>query len=351
MRLGEGAEFRMSVPLDDGFTMPAEWHPHERCWMAWPCHPETWGDGLEAARDAYAAVAKAIAAFEPVTMLANSGDVAAASLRCGSGVEVMAMALTDSWTRDTGPTFVVDGKGGIAGVDWRFNAWGGNYDDFADDAALAERLLQHLGIARYAAPVVMEGGAIHVDGEGTGLAVESVLLNPNRNPDVDKATMDRHLRELLGIETMIWLPAGLADDETDGHVDNLACFARPGVVAVLDSDDDADSNYTAMKAAIDLLETASDAQGRTLEVVRIPQPPRRDKPDGTRVALSYINFYVANGGVVMPAFEEATDSTALRAVEKLFPDRQVVQVVASDIVVGGGGIHCITQQQPRPLAE
>jgi len=336
----------MSTPTDDGFFMPAEWALHKRCWMAWPCRAELWGEGLDAARTAYAEVAGAIAEFEPVTMVANGEEIAEVSLRCGSGVACLPLAHDDSWMRDNGPTFLVDGKGGLAGVDWRFNAWGGEYDTYADDAAAAGAILKHLDVPAYAAPLVLEGGSIHVDGEGTLLTTEQCLLNPNRNPELSREQIEQHLRAHLGVRQVIWLGQGFEDDETDGHVDNLACFVRPGVVLALSTDDPDDGNYAALQDNLARLRAAKDAAGRRLEIIEVPQPTPRTGEDGRRLALSYVNFYIANGGVVMPSFEDAKDEAAYAIVARCFPDRDVRRVPLLDIVCGGGGIHCITQQQP-----
>ncbi|MFQ5772921.1 MAG: agmatine/peptidylarginine deiminase [Kiloniellaceae bacterium] len=336
----------MRYPAADGFFMPAEWHPHGRCWMAWPCRAELWGERLDMARTAYAEVAKTIAAFEPVTMLAKPEDVAEVSLRCGSGVASVPMALDDSWVRDTGPTFVIDGKGGLAGVDWRFNAWGNKYQDYDRDAALAGAVLDHLGVPRYEAPLVLEGGSIHVDGEGTLLTTEQCLLNPNRNPGLSREEIERLLCAHLGVRSIIWLGQGLEDDETDGHIDNLACFVRPGVVLALSANDPEDGNHAALQDNLARLRAARDAKGRALEVVEVQQPGRDEGENGRRLAKSYVNLYIANGGVVMPAFEDGKDRPAYEAVARCFSNREVRQVPVLDIVHGGGGIHCITQQQP-----
>jgi agmatine deiminase len=336
----------MTTPASEGFFMPAEWHPHERCWMAWPCRQDLWGDRLDDAREAYAAVAQAIAEFEPVTMIANPDDVVGASMACGRGVEVLPMELDDSWMRDIGPTFLLDAKGNLAANDWHFNAWGHKYDFYNKDARLAEALLDHLGVHRFDAPFVLEGGAIHHDGEGTVLTTETVLLNPNRNPGMDKAEMEKALCEWLGAEKVIWLPAGYHYDETDGHVDNVACFARPGFVLAASCPDEGDPNYEILRANIEILRASTDAKGRSLEVVTIDQPTHMEE-DGERLASSYINFYIANGGIVMPGFDDRRDETAWRTVSQVFPDRKVIQVPTRDIVRGGGNIHCITQQQPK----
>ena len=336
----------MSRPAEDGFFMPAEWAPHSRCWMEWPCRIETWGDRIEAARDAYAEVATAIARFEPVTMITKPKNVAEVSLRAGSGVSTFSLPHDDSWMRDNGPTFVVNGRGQVAGVDWQWNAWGNKYSDHDRDAAVAEAVLEHLKMRRYAADFVLEGGAIHSDGEGTLLTTESVLLNPNRNPTLGRAELEELLAAYLGVRKVIWLGQGLQNDDTDGHVDNLACFVRPGVVAALTEGDPEDANHAALADNLARLRAATDAAGRSLEVVEIAQPRPRTLPDGRRMALSYINFYIANGSVILPAFEDPQDDRAFETIARLFPDREVVQVPALDVLFGGGGIHCITQQQP-----
>ena len=336
----------MPQPADEGLFMPAEWAAHSRCWMAWPCRESLWGDGLDAARDAYAEVAKAIAAFEPVTMIANPDSLAEVSLRCGSGVACLPLAHDDSWLRDSGPTFLTDGGERLVGVDWRFNAWGEKYAPYDLDAALAEVLLAHLKVPRFAAPLVLEGGAIHVDGEGTAMATEQCLLNKNRNPDLSREQIEMYLRAYLGVETVIWLKEGLAEDETDGHIDNIACFVAPGRVLALTTSDPEDVNFPILQDNIARLRGARDAKGRDLEVIEIEQPRASFDAEGGRLALSYVNYYLANGGVVMPAFEDPNDDAAYEVVSGCFPDRNVVQVPALDILRGGGGIHCITQQQP-----
>ncbi len=341
----------MATPADRGLFMPAEWHGHDRCWMAWPCREELWGEHLEAAREAYAEVARTIAEFEPVTMIANPDSIAEASLHCGPGIACLPMPHDDSWIRDNGPTFVIDGRGGIEGVDWRFNGWGGRYEPHDRDAAVAGAVLEHLDLPRNAAPLVLEGGAIHADGEGTLLATESCLLNRNRNPDLGRAEIEALLVAYLGLRQVIWLGEGLEDDETDGHIDNLACFVRPGAVLALTSDDPEDGNHEVLQDNLARLRAAKDAKGRDLEVIEMVQPARREGEDGRRLSTSYVNFYIANGGVIMPSFEDGKDAAARDTVAACFPEHQVRQVPALDIVRGGGGIHCITQQQPMAQVE
>jgi agmatine deiminase len=338
----------LTTPREDGFRMPAEWAPHRRCWMAWPCREALWGERMEQARQAYAEVAQAIARFEPVTMIARPDLTASVSLYCGQGISVLPMPHDDSWTRDTGPSFLVDGKGGLAGVEWRFNGWGEASADYAQDARMAGRILDHVGCGRYQSTLVLEGGAIHVDGEGTGMVCETSILDSARNPGLGRAEVEAELGARLGLDKVIWLPAGLEDDETRGHVDNIACFVRPGVVLALASDDPKDANHAVLEANLELLRSSTDAQGRGLEVLTVNQPRRRDRGDGRRLSLSYINFYITNGGIIMPGFADAMDAAAYKTLGAAFPDREVVQVDAADLLHGGGGIHCITQQQPEP---
>ncbi|HWK43363.1 MAG TPA: agmatine deiminase family protein [Stellaceae bacterium] len=333
------------TPKQAGFHMPPEWHRHERSWMAWPCRVPLWHGRIEAARGAYATVARAIASVEPITMLANPADIAEAQAVCGPTVTVEAMPLDDSWMRDFGPTFLIDRAGGLAGADWRFNAWGDKYPDYDRDAAVAATLLGRLDLPSFKAPFVLEGGSIHVDGQGTVLTSEQCLLNKNRNPSLDRSDIERNLREWLGTETIIWLGQGLENDGTDGHVDNLACFARPGVVLALTEPDPADANHRVLADNLTRLRQARDARGRRLEVIEIAEPAPRDSAGG-RLALSYINFYLANGAVIMPAFGDPRDEPAAATMARVFPDRRIIQLPVLDILLGGGGIHCITQQQP-----
>ena len=339
------------TPRAEGFMMPPEWAPHARCWMAWPTRETLWGSRMDAAREAYAKAAQAIARFEPVTMIAAPENVADVSLYCGSGIGCLPMSHDDSWMRDTGPTFLADGAGNIAGLDWVFNGWGERYTPYERDAELARDLIEHLGIERYETDLVLEGGAVHTDGDGTLLTSEAVVLDPKRNPGLTKAEAERQLCELLGGESVIWLGEGLADDDTGGHVDNLACFAAPGLVLALSSRDRKDSNYAVLQDNLDRLRKARDAKGRALEIVEIEQPKARKGDQGQRLALSYINFYLCNGGVIVPAFEDGRDDDAYDKIAEVFPKREIVPVVATDVVHGGGGLHCITQQQPTGVME
>jgi agmatine deiminase len=339
------------TPSEEGFFMPPEWAPHARTWMAWPVREALWGQRLDAAREVYAKIAQAVARFEPVTVIAEPASVADVSLYCGSGVGCLPMDHDDSWIRDSGPTFLSDGAGNVAGVDWIFNGWGERYTPYDRDAELARRLCEHLDIERYESRLVLEGGAVHTDGAGTLLTTEAVVFDAERNPGLSRGDAERELCATLNASRVIWLGQGLTDDDTGGHVDNLACFAAPGVVLALTSRDPNDANYPALKDNLDRLKAARDARGRELEVIEVPQPRARTGDQGQRLALSYINFTLVNGGVIVPQFEDPRDDEALDKIAKAFPRREAVPILATDLLHGGGGLHCVTQHQPTGVAE
>ncbi|MGL6030006.1 MAG: agmatine deiminase family protein [Legionella sp.] len=337
----------MNNRATEGFYMPAEWHQHQCCWMAWPCHAPTWaGIGLQRAREAYARVARAIAQFEPVMMLINAEDEESARQLCDEFTTLIVMPLNDSWLRDTGPTFLINRMGQLAGVDWLFNAWGNNYPDHQLDQQIAKQVIALSGAHYLHAPLVMEGGAFHVDGEGTLLTSKECLLHSNRNPGLSQAKIEQNLCDYLAVTKIIWLNKGLIGDETDGHIDELATFIAPGKVLCLISSDEHDPNYALLAENRQILEAATDASGRKLEVYCVEQPPATFLA-GERLTLSYINFYHANKGIVMPSFNHPHyDEQALNLFKQLFPDYRISQIDALDVFAGGGGIHCITQQQP-----
>jgi agmatine deiminase len=270
--------------------------------MAWPTYAPGYFGRLEACKVAYANVARAIARFEPVVMLANEADMGLARTLCGPAIEVRPVPIDDGWFRDNGPTFVIDGRGALLGVDWQFNGWGGRAP-YTKDQLAASIILEQERIERAAAPLVLEGGSIHVDGEGTLITTEACLLNRNRNPHLSRSDIETYLKNFLGVETVIWLKGGIKDDVTDGHVDQLAAFAGPGVVLALTCEDEADANFGVLRENLEILRSARDAKGRPLQVVEIPQPPALyNEHTGTRVSLSHINYYTANGGIVLPSF-------------------------------------------------
>ena len=339
------------APGTQGFLMPAEWELHARTWMAWPCRVEAWGDGarMGRAKAAYARVAQAIAVHEAVTMVTRKDDASEAEAACGPAVQILPASIDDSWIRDTGPLFVAKGAGRareIAGTDWQFNAWGRKYKGFSRDDALPEQLLSHLAIPRSAARMVLEGGAVNSDGDGTLLTTEECVLNPNRNAKFTRAKAEEMFARYLGIRKVIWLPFGFDDDETDGHVDNVAAFAGVGRVLLHTAAESGDSMVARSQANANALKGAVDAKGRKIEIVRVPAPKREIGWNGRKLPASYLNFYVSNGGIYIPQFNDPLDRTALKIIGDCFPMRKIVPLPANDIIVGGGGIHCITQQQP-----
>jgi agmatine deiminase len=355
-----------TTPRADGFRMPAEWEPHTACWMAWPERTDNWRDRAKPAQAAYAEVAAAINAREPVTMAVSATQMARARALLPESVRVVELASDDAWMRDIGPTFVT-GAGERRGIDWRFNAWGGFegglYHPWDQDDAAAGHVLAIQGDARYRAQCVLEGGSIHVDGEGTVLVTEQCMLNRNRNPHLTRRQIEKMLCEYLGAQKVIWLGQGLFNDETDGHVDNLACFVKPGVVLLAWTDDRSDPQYEISVDALRRLRAATDAHGRRLEVIPIPLPgplfltedeaagvepapgaqPRRA---GDRLAASYVNFYLAGDRVIYPLLDERCDDMATAVLNKCFPEHELVGIQAREILLGGGNIHCITQQVP-----
>ena len=357
-----------STPAADGFAMPAEFSPHAGCWMLWPERPDNWREGAQPAQRAFAEVAAAIARFEPVRVGVSASHYESARAHLPTAVKVVEMSHDDAWMRDVGPTFVTNRKGVKRGVDWRFNAWGGLegglYFPWEMDDAVAQKVLEIEDCDRYRAPIINEGGAIHVDGQGTALVTEECLLDPNRNPGLNRREIEAHLRDYLGVRTVVWLGEGVINDETDGHVDNLACFVRPGVIALNWTNDTSDPQHSVSKDALRRLKLARDARGRQFEVIKLPMPGPLEitaseargivvnehaqrRESGFRMAASYVNFYIANRGIVMPLLDSRTDRLAASRIKRAFPGRQVVGVPAREILLGGGNIHCITQQVPR----
>ncbi len=350
--------------------MPAEWEPHAGCWMLWPQRRDTWRKGGKPAQLAFVELAHEISRFEPVTVGVNPDQFRNARALMPQQIRVLELPNNDAWIRDSGATFVVNDAGNVRGVDWMFNAWGGlqkmMYFPWDLDELVAQKMLEIANLDRYRAPLIMEGGSFHVDGEGTLITTEQCLLHPNRNPQLSRADVEQHLRDYLGINHIIWLGRGVFEDETDGHVDNLCCFTRPGVVALSWTDDRNDPQYERSAEAYEGLRSANDANGRKLEIHEIHQPEpmtmtkeeaaglevvdsAMPRPEGERLAGSYINFYIANGAIIAPQFGDPQDQRALQKLDGLFPNAQIVGVAAREILLGGGNIHCITQQQPAAL--
>ena len=344
----EGVKRR--TPHEDGFSMPPEWTPHERCLMAWPTRRELWGSQFEPAKRSYAEFARAIARFEPVLMVADLGDGGEAAALCGAAVDVIELPIDDSWLRDSGPVFVTHPDGRVAAVDFQFNGWGERWSHDKDQQITA-LLCEHLGVPRYEAPFVLEGGSICVDGEGTMLTTESCLLHPNRNPSMCREDIERGLRDYLGVEKVVWVPWGRseADTDTDGHIDGVAAFAAPGLVLLQLTDDSSDRNYAHFEENRRRLMDARDARDRAFEI-REFRTISYVEVGGRSLVLPHMNFYLANGAVIAPIAEQPTDAAILEFLGAAFPDREVVGVPGAVVDYGGGNVHCITQQQPRAVA-
>ena len=334
---------------EDRFRMPGEWEKHSRTILEWPVRESMiWPDNYEAVKRAYAQVIEAIINFEKVSLVVNKNDIDSAKACLGDGVDYMLIEHDDAWARDNIPTFGYDQDNNLVALNWRFNAWGEKYKPYDLDDLVGEKILKAMNIKEIKPPLVLEGGSIHSDGEGTILTTKQCLLNKNRNPHMSKEEIEKILNEYLGAKKIIWLDEGLDGDETDGHIDNIACFAKPGVVLIQTCDDPKDQNYQITKDSLDVLNESVDAKGRKLQVIEIPQPPMRDYK-GKRLTLSYLNFYFVNGGIILPVFggdARQSDAKAALILRQVFPGRKIVPVDGLELVKEGGNVHCITQQVP-----
>lgn len=341
--------------------MPAEWEPHLATYLAWPHNRDTWPGKFEVIPPLFARIAAAISAFEPVRILVADREMAgparglieAQVAGCDGAtmrrVEFIVVPTNDAWIRDYGPIFVNrmgagEGPAQIA-LDFGFNSWGEKYGDYRLDDAVPRRLAQLYGFEAVGCGFVLEGGSIDVDGEGSMLTTESCLLNPNRNPGASREAIEEVLKACLGVSKVLWLGEGIAGDDTDGHVDDLARFAAPGTVVTVVEQDPADDNYRVLNDNLKRLRAMRDARGRALRVETLPMPPARHY-EGTRLPAAYANFYVLNGGVLVPTFDSPSDAVALEKLARLFPGRRVVPIHATDLVWGLGALHCLTQQHP-----
>ncbi len=330
-------------PRDDGYRMPAEWAHHDACWMAWPCRKGLWADS-ESVRQDYAAVANTIARFEPVKMLAPPDRVEQARALLHDNVDVIEMPIDDSWARDSGPNFLT-GEAGLAGSTFTFNAWGGKYEPYDQDALMGRRILDLVGVRRYASDLVAEGGGVTVDGEGTVITTETCFLNRNRNPDLSKREVEAELCRTLGAEKVIWIPGDPSDPETDGHVDGIAAFIEPGRLLVEINRDRGDPHHPICERNREALTRVRDARGRVIELEFIQEGSYRpERWNGG--CSSYVNSYLANGAVIVPGYGYDQDAEAVETYARLYPDREIVQVPIHHLSLGGGGVHCVTQQQP-----
>ncbi|MCR5421018.1 MAG: agmatine deiminase [Lachnospiraceae bacterium] len=360
-----------TVPASEGFRMPGEYEEHKGCVLIWPVRPGTFTNCGKEAKITFTVIARAIAESEEVYLLCDKDhynevtNIFAEDLN----IKIINIETNDSWARDTGPTCVIDKSGEVRGISWKFNAWGGEYDglytDYELDDKAAVRICEELKLRCYELKdFVLEGGSIHSDGEGTLLVTAPCLLSKGRNPGLSKEEIEAVLKDYLGVKKIIWLPRGIAGDETNEHVDNICAFVRPGEVVLAWTEDPSDIQYGPSNECMEFLKKEKDAKGRTFKIHKLPIPkkpvcitkeelealsfePGEDiREEGERLAASYVNFYISNNGVIFPQFGDENDKIAVEIISKVFPDRKIYPVNARSIIVGGGNIHCITQQIP-----
>ena len=356
------------TPKQHGFRMPGEFEKHQGCYIIWPERPDNWRLGGKPAQEVFTTVANTIGKYEPMTVVVSRNQYSNARNMLADYVKVVEMSNDDSWIRDCGATFVINDKGEMRGVDWVFNAWGGLVDGlyfpWDQDDKIAQKMCELEQVDSYRLEdFVLEGGSIHVDGEGTVMVTEECLLSEGRNPHMTKEQIGEKLCEYLGCEKVLWIPNGIYNDETNGHVDNMCNFVRPGVVLLAWTDDQNDPQYARSKEAYDYLTNETDAKGRKLEVHKMYTPapilitkeesmgvdaidgtlPRQE---GDRLAASYVNYYTGNGFIALPVFNDPNDQKAIDKLKELYPDRVIEPIYAREILLGGGNIHCITQQVP-----
>ena len=345
-------EHQGSETVPGQWRMPAETDPHEGTIMCWPARPQIWHNRLRQAQSDYAEIAQAIARYEPVTMIARPEHAELAADLCGPGVEVVALPIDDSWARDSGPIHVLRDGGDerptrirrVAG--FAFNSWGGKFLPCNDDVALKAAWCALRGEALHPVDMVLEGGALSVDGQGTLITTQQCLMHPNRNPTMVRAVMESVIGVELGVSTFVWLPYGLAlDDDTDGHVDNVAAFARPGLVVMQGCIDEDEDDHLRMEANRRWLSGTADARGERLEVLSVPVLPFVEV-NNQRLAVPYLNYYACNGALIVPVCGHEADDDMLSLIASAYPGRVVVPVPGETLALGGGGPHCITQQIP-----
>jgi agmatine deiminase len=348
----------MPTPVELGYHMPAEWHPHAATWLSWPKDPETWPDRVPQVEEVFLQMMAALAPNEIVNLLVNDAQakeaVRARSVFPGAeNVRYHQIPTVDSWIRDYGPNFLVNDKNYLAYNDWTFNAWGNKYEELRKDDSIPARLEGLLNVPRFTPSIVMEGGSIEVNGAGCVLTTEQCLLNPNRNPQLSKVEIEQYLKSYLGVEKILWLGEGIVGDDTDGHIDDIARFVAPNVIVCAVEDDPEDANYKLLHDNLNRLRAMTNTNGQPFDIVTLPMPgvvggTSTDKRNLDRLPASYANFYIANAVVLAPVFGHANDSRALETLRQLFPDRRVVGINCEPLVWGMGTIHCVTQQQPKP---
>jgi agmatine deiminase len=333
------------LQVEPAFRKPAEFERHERTWMIWPHRQDLYEDRLVAMQKEYSEIVAAISQFEPVTVVAHPDFAENARTHLGNHAEVVSVPVDDFWTRDCGPSFLTNANGKLAGVDWNFNAWGGKHAPWDEDNKLASRILQRESAEIRKSWLTTEGGSFALDGEGTLIITETSILNPNRNPGVNKALAESELKAMLGVEKVVWLPGDPMDKETDGHIDGMCAYVRPGIVLFESNPDQTDPHSRILKENLACLKNQTDAKGRAFEIIPLEEAIEAEVTSNI-FCRSYINFYVANGGVIVPGYGIARDAKAMATIQAAYPDRKVVMVQVKSIAAGGGAIHCITQEQP-----
>ena len=341
-----------------GFHMPAEWRTHAATWLTWPKDPETWPNRVSHVERIYLEMMAALTPHEIVNLLVDDeATEQAVRQRCSfpgaENIRFHHIPTIDSWIRDYGPNFVVNRDGRAAFNDWIFNAWGNKYETLKQDDGIPRVLEPVLQLRRFEPGIVLEGGAIDVNGAGCVLTTEQCLLNPNRNPQLSRAEIEEYLRSYLGVSKVLWLAKGIVGDDTDGHIDDIARFVAPNVVVCAVEDDPEDANYELLQDNLARLQSMTDANGRPFEIVTLPMPgvvggTSTDTRNLDRLPASYANFYIANNVVLAPVFAHANDARAIETLQRVFPDRRVVPINCEPLVWGMGTIHCVTQQQPQP---
>jgi agmatine deiminase len=335
--------------------MPAEWDAHAATWLAWPHNPDTWLDKLAAAAPVWCEMVRALVPHEPVNILVNSVEAregAAAALAQAkvptANVRFHRIPTNDAWIRDFGPIFVHAPGGEQVILDWRYNAWGGKYPPYDDDDKVRVRVAETLGLRYHSPGLTLEGGALEVNGRGTLLTNERSLINDNRNPGRSRSQIEAVLKESLGVRKVLWICSDMAGDETDGHIDIMARFVDPTTVVVMVEEDPKDDNYEPLQDNLRRLQSMTDQDGQPLRVVPLKMPRRMDYKH-LRLPSSYANFYIANGVVLVPVYGDPQDKTALETLSRLFPGREMAAIDSHELLIGGGAIHCVTQQQPAPV--
>ena len=344
----------MKTPTQANFYMPAEWYQHECCWMQWPTEffpinaTSSWSHfDLDKGRLAWANVANAISRFEKLKMIVHPNDYKSALNLLDNNIEILQTPIDDAWCRDTGAIFLLNEKNQLGGVDSDFNCWGYK-ENFEQDDKVAKFMINEANATYFKNDMVLEGGSIHVNGQGTLITTEQCLLHENRNPHLSKDDIENNLKKFFGVTKIIWLKHG-TDEGTNGHIDNVACFSDEGTILAMTCSDKQDTYYDLLSENLEILKTSVDQDNKPLNIVELEMSKKRLIPDDDEPS-SYINFYIANDAIIFPIFgDDVADQNAMNIIKSQFPNRQIVCLDGHDILMGGGNIHCITQQQPKAL--